>query len=221
MSISPSSPRTATPTAPPNPVRSTLTTFTPNPSKDLFMNSGDTLLVTMHDTSEWPSDHHQRSDDGSERFYDGQCRQRIRPGEVCTRRLQPHAPIFPTTSIRCTAPPQRRRASSGRRIPTTSRSLMRSATSTTATARPSLPAYTVSLVRLGTQRDRHDSGDSRRDRHGTWQMTRTASRPRDPRWSRFRDARSQTPALMGPPTFRFGPTVTPRCTRHRSNSAAR
>jgi len=39
------------PTAPPNPVDSTLATFTPNPSKDLFMNSGDKLVVTMHDTS--------------------------------------------------------------------------------------------------------------------------------------------------------------------------
>ena len=36
--------------APANPVQSTLTTFTPDPSKDLFMNSGDHLQVTMHDT---------------------------------------------------------------------------------------------------------------------------------------------------------------------------
>ena len=38
--------------APANPVNSTLATFTPNPSKDLFMNSGDNLLVTMRDTED-------------------------------------------------------------------------------------------------------------------------------------------------------------------------
>jgi hypothetical protein len=37
--------------APANPVESTLTTFTPDPNKDLFMNSGDRIQVTMHDTS--------------------------------------------------------------------------------------------------------------------------------------------------------------------------
>jgi hypothetical protein len=36
--------------APANPVDSTLTTFTPDPSKDLFMNSGDQLQVSMQDT---------------------------------------------------------------------------------------------------------------------------------------------------------------------------
>jgi hypothetical protein len=39
------------PTAPPNPVDSTLATFTPNPARDLFMNSGDKLAVTLHDTA--------------------------------------------------------------------------------------------------------------------------------------------------------------------------
>jgi hypothetical protein len=37
--------------APANPVQSTLTTFTPDPKKDLFMNSGDQLSVTLHDTA--------------------------------------------------------------------------------------------------------------------------------------------------------------------------
>nr|HET6902375.1 hypothetical protein [Ktedonobacteraceae bacterium] len=37
--------------APANPVQSNQTTFTPDPNKDLFMNSGDKLLVTMHDTT--------------------------------------------------------------------------------------------------------------------------------------------------------------------------
>jgi len=36
--------------APANPIDSTLATFTPDPSKDLFMNSGDHLRVTQRDT---------------------------------------------------------------------------------------------------------------------------------------------------------------------------
>src|SRR5579859_5260471 len=39
------------PSSPPNPVQSTINTFTPNPAADLFMNSGDTLVVTLHDTA--------------------------------------------------------------------------------------------------------------------------------------------------------------------------
>src|SRR5579885_978507 len=38
--------------APANPVQSTLATFTPDPAQDLFMNSGDTLAVDMHDTAQ-------------------------------------------------------------------------------------------------------------------------------------------------------------------------
>ena len=40
------------PHAPPNPVDSTLATFTPNPKADLFMNPGDRLSVSMHDTED-------------------------------------------------------------------------------------------------------------------------------------------------------------------------
>jgi len=36
--------------APANPIDSTLSTFTPNPGKDLFMSSGDHLAVSLHDT---------------------------------------------------------------------------------------------------------------------------------------------------------------------------
>lgn len=36
--------------APADPVDSTLATFTPDPQKDLFMNSGDTITVILHDT---------------------------------------------------------------------------------------------------------------------------------------------------------------------------
>ena len=39
------------PNSPPNPVESTLQTFTPDPNADLFMNSGDRITVTMHDTA--------------------------------------------------------------------------------------------------------------------------------------------------------------------------
>jgi hypothetical protein len=39
------------PNSPPNPVQATISTFTPNPSADLFMNSGDKLVLTMHDTT--------------------------------------------------------------------------------------------------------------------------------------------------------------------------
>ena len=38
------------PGGPPNPVNSTLATFTADPNRDLFMNSGDELIVEMHDT---------------------------------------------------------------------------------------------------------------------------------------------------------------------------
>lgn len=36
--------------APANPVDATLATYTPDPTKDLFMNSGDRLIVTLHDS---------------------------------------------------------------------------------------------------------------------------------------------------------------------------
>jgi hypothetical protein len=41
---------TPQPGSPPNPVNSTLNTFTPNAAADLFMNSGDKLAVDEHDT---------------------------------------------------------------------------------------------------------------------------------------------------------------------------
>jgi hypothetical protein len=42
--------RNGVPQAPPNPVNATATTFTPDPTKDLMMNGGDKVSVTMHDT---------------------------------------------------------------------------------------------------------------------------------------------------------------------------
>src|SRR6266496_2715128 len=43
--------RSGTPHAPPGPLDQTLGTFTPDPSTDLFMNSGDALTVDVHDGS--------------------------------------------------------------------------------------------------------------------------------------------------------------------------
>jgi hypothetical protein len=37
--------------APANPVESTVATFTPDAAQDLFMNSGDRLVVSLHDTA--------------------------------------------------------------------------------------------------------------------------------------------------------------------------
>jgi hypothetical protein len=42
--------RNGRPTAPVNPVDSTTATFTPDPKKDLFMDSGDSLNISLHDT---------------------------------------------------------------------------------------------------------------------------------------------------------------------------
>jgi hypothetical protein len=39
-----------TPQAPANPVQATSATFTPDPARDLFMNSGDVVTVSIHDT---------------------------------------------------------------------------------------------------------------------------------------------------------------------------
>ena len=39
------------PNSPPNPVDSTINTFTPDPTADFFMSSGDRLQLTMHDTA--------------------------------------------------------------------------------------------------------------------------------------------------------------------------
>ena len=43
---------TGVPQAPPNPVDATTASFTPDPSKDLFMNPGDRLTVDIHDTAQ-------------------------------------------------------------------------------------------------------------------------------------------------------------------------
>jgi hypothetical protein len=43
--------KSGVPHAPANPVDATLSTFTPNPKTDLFMNSGDEIITTLHDTA--------------------------------------------------------------------------------------------------------------------------------------------------------------------------
>jgi hypothetical protein len=43
--------RSGKPQAPPDPVHATLATYTPNPKQDLFMNPGDRIAVSLHDTS--------------------------------------------------------------------------------------------------------------------------------------------------------------------------
>jgi len=43
--------KSGTPHAPPSPLGATLSTFTPNPSTDLFMGSGDVLSVDIHDAA--------------------------------------------------------------------------------------------------------------------------------------------------------------------------
>ena len=45
--------------APANPIDSTLATFTPDPAKDLFMNAGDRVGVTTHDTAQRGAGHPQ------------------------------------------------------------------------------------------------------------------------------------------------------------------
>src|SRR5437667_9032336 len=42
---------TGAPQAPANPVEATGATYTPDSSRDLFMNSGDELTVSIHDTA--------------------------------------------------------------------------------------------------------------------------------------------------------------------------
>ena len=43
--------KNGTPPAPPDPLNATGATFTPDPARDLFMGSGDQLVVEMHDTA--------------------------------------------------------------------------------------------------------------------------------------------------------------------------
>ena len=43
--------KSGVPHAPANPVDATTSTYTPNPATDLFMNSGDEIITTLHDTA--------------------------------------------------------------------------------------------------------------------------------------------------------------------------
>ena len=68
--------------APANPVQSTAATFTPNPSKDLFMHSGDRMITTMRDTHERVPGRDQGPDHRPDRLDDGERRERVRRGAV-------------------------------------------------------------------------------------------------------------------------------------------
>ena len=106
-STSRSSPRTAARRRRPTRCDSTLTTFTPDPAKDLFMNSGDRIRVTIHDTAQRRAGRPQRPDHRSVRLDDGQRAPTGSPRSSTTRPARA-ARRSPTTSTRCT-PPRRRR----------------------------------------------------------------------------------------------------------------
>ena len=92
--------------APANPVDSTLTTYTPDPAKDLFMNSGDRIQVTTHDTANGVqvvlSDRTTgQSGSMTASGANGFAQIKYDPaGTSCQ--------AIPTTSTRCTAPRRRR-----------------------------------------------------------------------------------------------------------------
>jgi hypothetical protein len=103
--------RTGVPQAPPNPVDSTLATFTPNPAVDLFMNSGDTIITTMKDT-----DHGLRIDindatTGNSGFMVasaangfGQVKFAPNPSTECTNIPYDFHPMYSTTSTETRVP---------------------------------------------------------------------------------------------------------------------
>jgi len=64
--------RNGRPQAPPGPLDLTLAAFTPDPGRDLFMRAGDRLELSIHDS---PAGLVTRIDDG-------ECRQRLRAGEL-------------------------------------------------------------------------------------------------------------------------------------------
>ena len=67
--------------APANPVNSTLATFTPS-ARELFMNSGDRIQVSLGDTRSGLRVRLHDLSTGRHRVHDGERRQRVRPGEV-------------------------------------------------------------------------------------------------------------------------------------------
>src|SRR5260370_15461233 len=122
--------------------------------------------------------------------------------------LGQHAKTSHTTSIRCTAPHQKRPACHGQRIRTTLLSLMRLVTSTTALL---LLPREVALAKKVSQEIRS-------------QPTVTislASLPQHRRWSRYRDVSEPTPALTVLPTSPSGLMATPLFIQLQSGSAAR
>src|SRR6266568_8115499 len=118
--------------APANPVDATLATFTPDPAKDLFMSSGDTLTVALGDTSSGFRVVIRDLTSGATGSMTASAANGF--GEVSTpRRRRPAAPTSPPTSTRCTRPQARPPGFHGRPTRTTWPSPTRSGTSSTAT----------------------------------------------------------------------------------------
>ena len=91
--------------APANPVQSTRATFTPDPAKDLFMNSGDQLIVQMHDTAHGLSitirdltTHQSGSMTASAANGFGQVKYAPAPSSECTNLPYDFHPMYSTSS---------------------------------------------------------------------------------------------------------------------------
>ncbi len=91
--------------APANPVQATATTYTPDPSKDLFMNSGDRITLTMHDTSTGLfigvndlTTHQTGSMTASSANGFGQVRYAPKPSNACDNLPYDFHPMYSTSS---------------------------------------------------------------------------------------------------------------------------
>src|SRR6266571_7461983 len=91
--------------APANPVQATATTYTPDPSKDLFMNTGDRITLTMHDTSTGLfigvndlTTHQTGSMTASSANGFGQVRYAPKPSNACDNLPYDFHPMYSTSS---------------------------------------------------------------------------------------------------------------------------
>ena len=97
--------------APANPVESTLATFTPDPARDLFMNSGDQIVLTMHDTAHGleivvddKTTHQQGSMTASAANSFGQVKFAPSPSTECTNIPYDFHPMYSTSSEQTRVP---------------------------------------------------------------------------------------------------------------------
>ena len=206
--------------APANPIDSTLTTFTPDKQKDLFMNSGDRLQVSIHDTADGVRaqiDDLSNNKSGSMTASPANGFTQIQydpTGTSCKSTPYAFHPMYSTASEQtrviwaahsynvafadeighfefCNGARYRRRHSGSTALAT--RSPARRATPRAVAPTNDRPTVT----------------------------TTSASRPRSPFWSGCRAAPRRTPASTALRIPRPGRTATPGCTRHRSSSPAR